>query len=79
MSTKEQKIEYNAAGLLDAAAAVLKTDNDAQLSRALGVAPPVISKLRHNRMPVGDSMILKIHELAGMPVATIRGFIGGAA
>lgn len=72
-------VKYNASGLLDEAAKRLGAKSDAELSRALLVAPPVISKLRRNRMPVGDSMILKLHEIADMPVKEIRTFIGGSA
>lgn len=46
--------------------------NDAALARELGVAPPVISKIRHGRMSVGDTLILKVHEKFGMPVPDIR-------
>jgi plasmid maintenance system antidote protein VapI len=46
--------------------------NDAALSRALEVQPPVISKMRHGHLPVGDSMILRLHEKFGIAVKTIR-------
>jgi hypothetical protein len=69
----------NASRLLDAVSQQLGAKNDAALARGLKVAPPVISKIRHGRLPVGPAMILKCHELAGLPVPTIRGFIGGAA
>ena len=46
--------------------------NDAALARALEVAPPVISKLRHGRLAIGSTLILAIHETFGVPVAEIR-------
>lgn len=46
--------------------------NDAALARHLKVQPPVISKLRHNRLPFGDGMVLKAHEHGGLAVAEIR-------
>lgn len=46
--------------------------NYARLSRALGVAPPVISKHINGELPIGDNMILRLHETFGVPVATIR-------
>lgn len=70
---------YDPNGLLDAVSAALNARNDAALARALKVQPPVISKIRHQKLPVGASFILKCHEIAGMPVATIRGFVGGQA
>lgn len=70
---------YNPNGLMDAVMAQHALINDAALARKLGVAPPVISKIRRYGMPVGASMILKLHEICGVPVAEIRSFIGGAA
>lgn len=61
--------------LLDLAADILKCKNDAQLSRALDVAPPVISKIRHGRLPVGAVLIIKIHEVTGLSVAEIKSYI----
>ncbi|MFZ6774707.1 hypothetical protein ACO0LB_18555 [Undibacterium sp. SXout7W] len=36
--------------------------NDAGLSRLLEVAPPVISKIRHGRLPIGATMAIAIIE-----------------
>jgi hypothetical protein len=36
------------------------------------VAPPVISKLRNDRLPLGPTYILHIHEHFGIGVAEIR-------
>jgi plasmid maintenance system antidote protein VapI len=46
--------------------------NYAQLSRSLGVAPPVISKHINGELRIGDNMILRLHETFGVPVARIR-------
>jgi plasmid maintenance system antidote protein VapI len=46
--------------------------NDAALSRALDVAPPVISKLRHERIAFGPSMAIKVHKLTGMTILHIE-------
>lgn len=75
----EQVTQYNPNGLLDEASRILNAKNDAALARKLGVAPPVLSKLRHHRLPVGDSFIVKLIEIADMQIGTIRSFIGGAA
>lgn len=61
--------------LLDLAREMLKAKNDAQLSRALGVAPPVISKTRHGRLAVGAVMTLGIHEATGLAVREIKSYI----
>ena len=69
MNTKNEN------ALLDLAAEMVKAKNDAQLSRALGVAPLVISKVRHGRLPVGATLVIKIHEVTGMAVADIKAHI----
>ena len=61
--------------LLDLVAEKIGARNDAQLARGLEVAPPVISKIRHNRLPVGAALIIKIHERTGMPVAEIKSYL----
>ncbi len=50
----------------------LNVKNDAALSRALEVAPPVISKLRHGKLNIGDSMLVRVHELTELPIREIR-------
>jgi plasmid maintenance system antidote protein VapI len=66
---------YNPNGLLDALLAKKALKNDAALARELKVAPPVISKIRHGRLPVGARLILTIHETFDMPVRDIRAAI----
>lgn len=61
--------------LLDLAAEMLKAKNDAQLSRALTVAAPVISKVRHARLPVGAALVIKIHEATSLAVREIKSYI----
>lgn len=46
--------------------------NDAAISRALEVAPPVISRIRNGKLEPSSDIILKIHEKLGMPVSDIR-------
>lgn len=50
----------------------LELKNDAALARAVEMAPPVISKLRHGKIPIGSMMILRAHELTGLPTREIR-------
>lgn len=69
MNTKNEN------ALLDLAAGMLKAKNDAALAAALGVAPPAISKVRRARLPVGATLILKLHEATGMAVADIKAYI----
>ena len=50
--------------------------NDAALSRALEVSPVVISKLRHGKLTIGPSMILKAHEAFGVSISDIKEMAG---
>jgi len=67
---------YNPNHLLDILIERLNLKNDAALSRALEVAPPVISKIRHRRLPVGASMLIRRQEVSTMSVRELRDLMG---
>jgi len=69
-------MNHDANYLLDFVIGRAGLKNDAALSRALGVQPPVISKIRHYKLKVGPEMILKIHDATDIPVREIKGIIG---
>jgi hypothetical protein len=52
------------------------TMRDAALSRALEVAHPVLSKIRHYRLPVGASMLIRMHEASGLSIRELRDLMG---
>ena len=68
--------QYDPNNLLDKLIQKLKLKNDAALSRALEVAPPVISKIRHHRLPVGASLLIRMHEVSGMSIRELRQLMG---
>jgi hypothetical protein len=68
--------DYNPNRLLDTLIEKLRLKNDAALSRALEVAPPVISKIRHNRLPVGASLLIRMHEVSDMSIRDLRFLMG---
>lgn len=72
----DQKLDYNPGRLLDTLLSMLNLKNDAALSRALEVAPPVISKIRHLRLPVGASLLIRMHEVSGLTIADLRALMG---
>lgn len=75
MLTQPQKRNItlkNGAALLDHIIDRQTLKNDAHLSHALDVAPSVISKIRHAKLPVCANFILRVHETFGMPVKDIR-------
>ena len=67
---------YNPAFLLDEMKERLKLRSDFELSRALGVGPPMISKVRHRKMPLGASMLIRIHEVTGVQITVLRDLAG---
>jgi plasmid maintenance system antidote protein VapI len=58
--------------LLDTLIEHMGLKNDAQLSRRLGVPPPVISQMRHRKLLVGATMLLRMHEESGMGIAELK-------
>jgi hypothetical protein len=68
--------EYNPDRLLDALIDHLKLKNDAALSRALEVAPPVISKIRHRRLPVSAATLIRMHEVSDLSIRDLRFLLG---
>ena len=67
---------YDPNNLLDSLLERMKLKNDAALSRALEVAPPVISKIRHRRLPVGASLLIRMHEVSDLSIRELRTLMG---
>jgi hypothetical protein len=55
-------------------AQMLRTDAD--LATALDVDPPVISKIRTGNLPLGATLLIRIHELTGWAIRDIKGALG---
>ena len=64
--------EYDPNRVLDAIINKLRLKNDAALSRVLEVAPPVISKIRHNTLPIGATILLRMHEVSDYSIRELR-------
>ena len=62
----------NAQALMDYLIDSHKLKNDAALARLLEVAPPVISKLRNDKLPLGPSMLLRMHDATGLSIDSLR-------
>ena len=69
-------ITGNASTLLNHTMEILGLKNDAALARTLQVAPPVISKIRHRRLPVGASLLIRMHEVSDLSIADLRILMG---
>lgn len=70
------QLAYDPNNLLDSLIEKLNLKNDAALSRILEVAPPVISKIRHRRLPVGASLLIRMHEVSDLSIAELRILMG---
>lgn len=66
-------------GLINYVIAQLGLKNDAALCRHVKLAPPIISKVRHGRMPVTATVLLALHERTGLTVPALRAQIAGLA
>jgi len=64
--------------LLNLVIKVLALRNDAALAHRLKVAPPVISKIRHNKLIVGATLVINIMEETGLSLDQIKTELGGA-
>ncbi len=73
-ATKEQQNQ-----LLDEVARAAGLKNDADLARLLAVAPPVISKIRHNRLPFGATLAVAVTEVTDLTIADISAILAGRA
>lgn len=74
----EQK-SYRNAKLLSEVINVTGLKNDAALSRALEVAPPVISKIRAGKLKIGATLVISIHEISGLSIAKITEILSEAS
>jgi len=64
--------QYDPNRVLDAVIEKTGLKNDAALSRALEVAPPVISKIRHSTLPIGATILLRMHEISDYSIRELR-------
>ena len=63
---------YNPNRVLDAIMEKLQLKTDVALSRALEVAPPVISKIRHNTLPIGATILIRMHEISEFSIRELQ-------
>lgn len=73
---RQEDVQYNPNRLLDTLIDNLALKNDAALARALEVAPPLISKVRHGRMPIGATLLIRMHEVTDMSIRDMKFLMG---
>ena len=57
---------------LDSIIKLMQLKNDASLARAINVSPPVLSKLRHGRVPITASFILRMYDYTSLSIEELR-------
>lgn len=74
---RDDMTNASGANLIDGVIAALELKNDAALARAAQIAPPILSKVRNGRLPITASVLLRLHDATGIPVAELRGMARG--
>lgn len=65
--------------LLDFLLASHQLKNDAALCRLLGIAPPVMSKIRYGKLGISAAIMIIIHEKCDMTIKQIKQILAEAA
>jgi plasmid maintenance system antidote protein VapI len=61
--------------LLDHIKETYGVKNDAEISRKLEVAPPIISRIRNGKCQVSAEIMIRIHEVFEMPIKDIKAML----
>lgn len=64
------------ANLLDEIIKRFGLKNDAALARKANLSPPVVSKMRHEKISLSATIVLALHEAFDMPVQEIKSLAG---
>jgi hypothetical protein len=67
---------YDPHHLVDSILDHLELDTDEAFARALDVPPAVIDEIRYMKRPVDAELLIRMHELTGLPVSTLRNMLG---
>ena len=63
---------YDPNSMLDYVRNTVGSGTDKQLSIAIGIQAPLISKIRHRRTRVSPGVLLRIHEVTDIPIKKLR-------
>ena len=73
--TSEQ-VTYNPDHLLDTLLKRLDLKSDKALAARLDISAPVISKIRHRILPVGSTILIRMHEISDISIKDLRALMG---
>jgi plasmid maintenance system antidote protein VapI len=74
--SKPNQPGYNPNHLLQTLLVRLELKSNAALSRALEIAPPLISKIRHGKLGVSGPLLIRMHEVSGLSIKDLRALMG---
>lgn len=64
--------QYDPVAFLATLRTILSARDDAHISRKLEIPAPIISKIRHRKLMIGPTVLLRIHEATGLPTKEIK-------
>jgi hypothetical protein len=73
---KSEEVNYDPNHLLDTLITLLNLKNDRALCQKLDVAPPVISKVRSRVLPIGSTLLIRMHEVSQLSIKELRDLMG---
>jgi hypothetical protein len=77
ISTNEgQEKIFDPAKLLDVVKERFGVQTDSELALLLNMTSPQISRIRHCGAPLSASALIKIHEISGLPIESLKMLCG---
>lgn len=75
-STRKGNPHYNPVHFLNTLQQVFGVKNDRKLALRLGVAPPLLCKIRNNRIDTPDWLLIHLNEETNFSVRELRALMG---
>ena len=70
------KKKYDPNRLFDSIKKLLRVKADKRLAAVLEVSPSIISKIRNGKLPLGPTIMVKIHEACNISIRDLRLMMG---
>ena len=71
-----EHVTYDPDHLLDTLLKHLDLKNDKALAARLDISAPVISKIRHRILPIGSTILIRMHEISDISIKELRALMG---
>lgn len=76
MKNNEDHVSYAPERFIDSLIRQLGVRSYAALSRAVGLSPSVISKIRNRRLIISSKILVQVHEATDIPIRELRRMMG---